>query len=222
MSETEQPEEVEYSPVSEEEFKEHLKQLFEALNALAPTRNYVSQMVHLLPKERRQMRHAYPELFEQGETQKFLNDTFGLEINEEEVSTNYNNPAGELEDIIEDVMKFFDDEERRRGLEEYLGEGIPNPKKEWLDHRVKMAVSEPNYGDDIRTVFDTMLKYGDQQNGHRLRLERIDELTDVEHGRLLEIKRFLVTEIDICRDRSEEFEFSNELMSHPEVIDQNI
>lgn len=222
MSGDPQTDDPEYSPVSEEEFKEHLKQLFEAMNALAPTRNYVSQMVHLLPRERRQMRHAYPELFEPAETQQFLNDTFGLEISEEEVSTNYGNPAGEIEDIIKKAMEFFDDEERRRGLEEYLDEDIPNPRREWLDHRVKMAVSEPNYGDEIRAVFDTMLKYGDQQNGHRLNVERVDDLTDVEHGRLLEIKRFLVTEIGICRDRGDEFEFSNELVSHPEIIDQNI
>jgi hypothetical protein len=223
MSESEQTEEeAEYSPVSEEEFKRHLAQLFEAMNALAPTRNYVSQMVHLLPKERRQMRHGYPELFEPAETQQFLNNTFGLEINEEEVSTDYGTPASEIEEIIEKVMEFFDDEDRRRGLEEYLGEEIPNPRREWLDHRVKMAVSEPNYGEEIQTVLDTMLKYGDQQNGHRLNIDRIDELTDIDHGRLLEIKRFLVTEIEICRDRSDQFEFSNEIMSYPGIIDQNI
>ncbi len=87
MTDSEQTEDVEYVPLSEKEFKENLEQLFEAMNALAPTRNYVSQMIQLLPQERRQMRHAYPDLFEQMETQEFLNDNFGLKINEEEVST---------------------------------------------------------------------------------------------------------------------------------------
>lgn len=222
MSESESLDDVEYSPVSEEEFKEHLSQLFEALNALAPTRNYVSQMVHLLPKERRQMRHAYPELFEQMETQQFLNEEFGLEISEEEVSTGYGTPAQDLEELVDDVMEFFDDEDRRQGLEAYLGEEIPSPRKEWLDHRIKMAVSEPNYGDDIRTVFNTMLKYGDQQNGYRLGVNRVEELTDVDHGRLLEIKSFLVSELDICRDRNDQLEFIAEVMEHPGVLDQNL
>lgn len=156
------------------------------------------------------------------ETQQFLNGDFGLEINEEEVSTDYNSPASDLEEILEDIMEFFEDEERRRGLEEYLDEEIPNPRKEWLDHRVKMAVSEPNYGDDIVSVFNAMLKYGNQQNGHQLDLEQVDELTEIDHSRLLEIKRFLVSELEICQDQSDQFEFTDEIMTYPEIIDQNL
>jgi len=222
MSESEQAEDVEYTPLTEEEFKENLKQLFEAMNALAPTRNYVSQMIQLLPQERRQMRHAYPDLFEQMETQQFLNDSFGLKINEEEVSTSHRGTANEIEDIVNDIMEFFDDDDHRQTLEEYLDEEVPNPRKEWLDHRVKMAVSEPNYGEEISTVFDTMLKYGDQQNGYRLEIDRVDELSEIAQGRLLEIKRFLVSELEICRDRNERFEFTSEIMNYPDIIDQNL
>lgn len=222
MSESEQPDDLEYAPVSEEEFKEHLTQLFEAMNALAPTRNYVSQMIQLLPQERRQMRHAYPDLFEQMETQQFLNDDFGLRINEEEVSTSNRTTAYKIDSLVDDIMEFFDDDERRQGLEEYLDEDIPNPRKEWLDHRVKMAVSEPNYGDEIVVVFNTMLKFGDQQNGQRLDIDRIEDLSDIEHGRLLEIKRFLVSELDILKDRNEQFEFTSKIMDYPDVIDQNL
>ena len=222
MSESEQAEDVEYTPLTEEEFKENLKQLFEAMNALAPTRNYVSQMIQLLPQERRQMRHAYPDLFEQMETQQFLNDSFGLKINEEEVSTSHRGTANEIEDIVNDIMEFFDDDDHRQTLEEYLDEEVPNPRKEWLDHRVKMAVSEPNYGEEISTVFDTMLKYGDQQNGYRLEIDRVDELSEIAQGRLLEIKRFLVSELEICRDRNEKFEFTSEIMNYPDIIDQNL
>ena len=222
MSESEQTEDVEYTPLTEEEFKENLKQLFEAMNALAPTRNYVSQMIQLLPQERRQMRHAYPDLFEQMETQQFLNDSFGLKINEEEVSTSHRGTANEIEDIVNDIMEFFDDDDHRQTLEEYLDEEVPNPRKEWLDHRVKMAVSEPNYGEEISTVFDTMLKYGDQQNGYRLEIDRVDELSEIAQGRLLEIKRFLVSELEICRDRNERFEFTSEIMNYPDIIDQNL
>jgi len=222
MSDSEISEESEYSAVSEEEFKEHLAQLFEAMVALSPTRNYVSQMIKLLPEERRQMRHAYPDLFERMETQEFLTDTFGLKISEEEVSTSNRRPAGEIETVINQIMDFFDDEERRRELEEYLGQEIPNPRREWLDHNVKMAVSEPNYGEDIQTVFDVMLKFGDKGNGYRLDFDRIEELTEIEHGRLLEIKRFLVSELGILRDRDERFECESKVMEYPEVIDANM
>ena len=222
MSESEQTGDVEYTPISEKEFKENLKQLFEAMNALAPTRNYVSQMIQLLPQERRQMRHAYPDLFEQMETQQFLNEDFGLEINEEEVSTARRGTANKIENIVTNIMEFFDDGDRRQALEEYLDEEVPNPRKEWLDHRVKMAVSEPNYGEEISTVFDTMLKYGDQQNGYRLEIVRVDELSDIEQGRLLEIKRFLVSELEICRDKNEKFEFTSEIMNYPDIVDKNL
>jgi hypothetical protein len=137
MSDTEGQADTEYSAITEDEFKEHLSQLFEALVALSPTRNYVSQMVTLLPEERRQMRHAYPDLFEQMESQEFLTDTFGLQISEEEVSTRNRRPAGEIESLINDVMNFFDDDERRREFEEYLNQEIPNPRREWFDHKVK-------------------------------------------------------------------------------------
>lgn len=222
MSDTEGQADTEYSAITEDEFKEHLSQLFEALVALSPTRNYVSQMVTLLPEERRQMRHAYPDLFEQMESQEFLTDTFGLQISEEEVSTRNRRPAGEIESLINDVMNFFDDDERRREFEEYLNQEIPNPRREWFDHKVKMAVSEPNYGEDIQTVFDTMLKYGDKDNGYRLDISRMDELTDVEHGRLLEIKRFLVSELGLFRDRNEQFEFESTVMDYPGIIDANL
>lgn len=222
MSDSEVQAETEYSAVTEEEFKEHLSQLFEAMVALSPTRNYVSQMVALLPEERRQMRHAYPDLFERMETQEFLTDTFGLQISEEEVSTRNRRPAGEIESMINDIMNFFDDDDRRREFEEYLNQEIPNPRREWFDHKIKMAVSEPNYGEDIQTVFDTMLKFGDKDNGYRLDINRMDELTDVEHGRLLEIKRFLVSELDLLRDRNEQFEFESNVMKYPELVDTNL
>lgn len=222
MSDNEGQADTEYSAITEDEFKEHLSQLFEALVALSPTRNYVSQMVTLLPEERRQMRHAYPDLFEQMESQEFLTDTFGLQISEEEVSTRNRRPAGEIESLINDVMNFFDDDERRREFEEYLNQEIPNPRREWFDHKVKMAVSEPNYGEDIQTVFDTMLKYGDKDNGYRLDISRMDELTDVDHGRLLEIKRFLVSELGLFRDRNEQFEFESTVMDYPGIIDANL
>jgi len=85
-----------------------------------------------------------------------------------------------------------------------------------------MAVSEPNYGEDIQTVFDVMLKFGDKGNGYRLDFDRIEELTEIEHGRLLEIKRFLVSELGILRDRDERFEFESKVMEYPEVIDANM
>lgn len=222
MSDSEVQGETEYSAVTEEEFKEHLSQLFEAMVALSPTRNYVSQMITLLPEERRQMRHAYPDLFERMETQEFLTDTFGLQISEEEVSTRNRRPAGEIESMINDIMNFFDDDDRRREFEEYLNQEIPNPRREWFDHKIKMAVSEPNYGEDIQTVFDTMLKFGDKDNGYRLDINRMDEITDVEHGRLLEIKRFLVSELGLLRDRNEQFEFESNVMKYPELIDTNL
>lgn len=222
MSGSELQEEPEHAPVSEEEFKQHLAHLFEAMVAISPTRNYVSQMVHLLPEERRQMRYAYPELFERMETQEFLTEGFGLEISEEEVSTGRRGPSNDLSSLIGDIMGFFDDEERRRLLGEYLNEEIPNPRREWLDHKLKMAVSEPNYGEDIRSVFNVMRKFGDQQNGYRLNTERIEELTDVEDGRIREIKRFLVSELNILRDINDEFQFENEIMEYPGVVDSNL
>ncbi|PHQ38252.1 hypothetical protein DJ69_12945 [Halorubrum persicum] len=222
MSETESREEPEHAPVSEEEFKQHLSHLFEAMVAISPTRNYVSQMVHLLPEERRQMRYAYPELFERMETQEFLTDGFGLEISEEEVSTKHRGPSSDLSSLINDIMEFFDDEERRRLLSEYLDQEIPNPRREWIDHKLKMAVSEPNYGEEIRSIFNVMRKYGDQQNGYRLNTERIEELTDVEDGRIREIKRFLVSELDILRDSNGEFRFESVIMEYPGVVDSNL
>ncbi|EMA17929.1 hypothetical protein [Haloarcula argentinensis] len=85
-----------------------------------------------------------------------------------------------------------------------------------------MAVSEPNYGEEIRSIFNVMRKYGDQQNGYRLNTERIEELTDIEEGRIRDIKRFLVSELDVLRDSNGEFRFESVIMDYPGVVDSNL
>lgn len=221
MSESDTTPEAEYAPVTEEEFQEHLENLLEAMNALSPTRNYVSQMLYLLPKEYSQMTNAYPEIFEQMQTQQFLTDTMQLDI-EEEVSTGRRGPADELTNLIDDVFEFFDDEERRRAFEDYLGRDIPNPRKEWLDHQVKMAVSEPNYGEEVREVLQKMIDFGDRDNNHRLDLDRVAELSDVPQDELIDIRQFLSEDLDILQDTQGQFEFRSEIMEHPETIDDNL
>lgn len=221
MSESETAPETEYAPVSEEEFKEHLENLLEAMNALSPTRNYVSQMLYLLPKEYSQMTNAYPEIFEQMQTQQFLTDTMQLKV-EEEVSTDRRGPADELTALIDDIFEFFNDEERRRAFEEYLGREIPNPRKEWLDHQVKMAVSEPNYGEDVREVLQKMINLGDRKNNHRLDLDRVAEHSDVPQDELIDIRQFLSEDLEILQDVQGQFEFYSEIMEHPETIDDNL
>lgn len=214
-------EDLEFTPVSEEEFKEHLRNLLDAMHAISPTRNYVSQMLYLLPKEYGQMTEAYPELFEQLATRQFLIDEFGLQI-DAEVDTKNHLTSGKIVSFIDNIFEFLADEERREALEQYLDLDIPNPEREWLDHRVKMAVSEPRYGDDIRTVLRVMVTYGEDTQNNRIQLDRLENETNISRDRLLRIREFLADDLDILRQNDHEtFEFHQKVGQYPDVIDQN-
>ena len=68
--------------ITEEDIKEHLNNLVNALYALSPTRNYVLQLLALLPRDYPKMVDAYPELFKDEEVRNRLKDVLGIRIGE--------------------------------------------------------------------------------------------------------------------------------------------
>ncbi len=197
--------------ITEEDIKEHLNNLVNALYALSPTRNYVLQLLELLPRDYPKMVDAYPGLFKDEEVRNRLKDVFGIRIGENVVVGS--GLAEVLHEISEKVMsRFFDSHywpEYQKKLSEYLGrdlDDLPNAVDELWEQRIQMAISEPMYGTDCEKILRAMVKKGEGRE-FSLNISTVMEETELDRSTLFKIKRFLTKDIGILAASSEE-EFS--------------
>ena len=195
--------------ITEEDIKEHLNNLVNALYALSPTRNYVLQLLELLPRDYPKMVDAYPELFKDEEVRNRLKDVLGIEISENvKVGSSLANTLLTISIYIR--KQFFESynwEEIQKKLSEYLGgdlDELPNIIDELWEQRIQMAISEPMYGADCEKILRTMVKKGE----NRVDIPTIMEETGLERSTLLRIKRFLTTEIGVLTPDEEVFTFN--------------
>ncbi len=207
--------------ITEEDIKEHLNNLVNALYALSPTRNYVLQLLELLPKDYPKMVDAYPELFKDEEVRNRLKDVFGIRISENvEVGSGL---AESLHAISKNVLsQFFGSykwAEYQKKLSEYLGrdlDDLPNAVDELWEQRIQMAISEPMYGTDCEKILRTMVKKGEGSQ-FSLNISTVMEETGLDRSTLLKIKSFLTKDIGILDSSEEVFRFVYQL-SNASVI----
>ncbi|HUV02325.1 MAG TPA: hypothetical protein VMW67_02585 [Desulfobacteria bacterium] len=209
--------------ITEEEIKEHLDNLVNALYALSPTRNYVLQLLELLPKDYPKMVDAYPRLFKDEEVRKRLRDVLGIRMAEDvEVGSDL---AYKLQTISENVRtQFFGSynwEEQQKKLSEYLGRdlgNLPNVIDELWELRIQIAVSEPLYGANCEKIMRTMVKKGEKNQYFSMDLATVMDETGIDRSTLLRVKSFLTKDIGILDDRSEVFRFHSELSEREAVL----
>lgn len=201
--------------ITEEDIKEHLNNLVNALYALSPTRNYVLQLLELLPRDYPKMVDAYPELFKDEEVRNLLKDIFGIRIRENvEVGSGL---AESLHAISKNVLsQFFGSynwAEYQKKLSEYLGrdlDDLPNAVDELWEQRIQMAISEPMYGTDCEKILRTMVKKGEGSQ-FSLNISTVMEETKLDRSTLLKIKSFLTKDIGILDSSEEVFRFVYQL-----------
>ena len=209
--------------ITEEEIKEHLNNLVNALYALSPTRNYVLQFLELLPRDYPKMVDAYPELFKAEEVRNRLKDVFGIKISEN-VEVGYD-LAKKLREISENVRSQFFElytrEGRQKKLSEYLGrnlDDLSNVLDELWEQRIQMAIAEPMYGEDCEKIMRTMVKKGDENRYFSTNLSTVMEETGIDRSTLLRIKNFLTGDIRILESSEEVFRFQSELSGRKAVL----
>lgn len=207
--------------ITEDDMKEHLNNLLNAIYALSPTRNYVLQFLELLPRDYPKMMDAYPNLFKDEEIRDRLKDVFGITISEDvEVGRGL---GSKLNDISKNIRSTFFDtydwEEFQKNLSEYLGRDLPNSIDELWAQRMMMAISEPMYGEDCANILKAMKKEGD---GGQLStdISVVMEETGLDRSTLLKIKTFLTKDVGILDNVSESFRLARDLSKRETVIEK--
>lgn len=205
--------------VTEKELKEHLNNLIDAIYALSPTRNYVLQLLELLPRDYPKLAEAYPELFKDEKTRQKLKDIFGLRIGENvEVGSGLGSSLKAISNNIRsNIFSSYNWKELQPKLKEYLNRELPNVIAELCEHKLKIAVAEPTYGEDIKKVLTTMVKEGDKRD-LSIELSKMIEKTGIDRSRLLSIKNFLTSELGILASREGIFELGYEFKEFKEVL----
>lgn len=208
--------------ITEEDIKEHLNNLVNALYALSPTRNYVLQLLELLPRDYPKMVDAYPELFKDEEVRDRLKEILGIRISENvEVGSGL---AENINAISKNVLsQFFASykwEETQKKLSEYLGrdlDDLPNVIDELWEQRVQMAISEPMYGANCEKILKMMVKKLEDKE-YVIDISTVMEETKLDRSTVLRIKTFLTKEIRILEDLEEKFRFESELSKREAVL----
>ena len=207
--------------ITEEDIKEHLNNIVNAIYALLPTRNYVSQLLELLPKDYVKMVDAYPELFKDEEVRDRLKDVFGIEIGENVMIGR--GLAHSLYDIRERILNdlfTYGWKENQKKLSEYLGrdlEDLPDAKDELWEQRIEMALSEPTYGKNCEKILRTMVKKGEGKQ-FSINIPTLMEKIGLDRVTLLRIKKFLETETYILMQREGEFIFNSSLSDRDALL----
>lgn len=137
--------------------KEHLTNLLNALTNLSPSRNLISQLTLLLPKDLASIEYSYPE-FNELEARKILN-LLGIKFNEQVVRDS----GSFAEALYRHEHKIFDwlDEEAVRVeaakvLDRPL-DSVPNPYKEWAERVLTKFMKMPN-GDKILRFLEMLVE----------------------------------------------------------------
>ena len=207
--------------ITEEDMKEHLNNLINAIYALSPTRNYVLQFLELLPRDYPKMMDAYPNLFKDEEIRDRLKDVFGITISEDvEVGHGLGRKLNDTSNSIRSTFfDTYDWEEFQKNLSGYLGRDLPNIIDELWEQRVMMAMSEPTYGKDCANILKTMKKNGE---GDQLStdISVVMEETGLDRSTLLRIKAFLTKDIGILDHVGESFILARDLSKRGTLIEK--
>ncbi len=141
--------------LSIDELKKHLNNLINALIALCPTRNYISQFLMFLPEDYALMYDSFPEFLSdkvfRGQLQTLLGLSLGPRI--QYLPSSF---AKRLVQILEFTFEMLNDEKRLKEWNNFLGdvrsEKIPNIFREWILAKIQIAIGDPVHGKLARGI----------------------------------------------------------------------
>ena len=139
--------------------KEHLINLLNALTNLSPSRNLISQLTLLLPKDLTTIEHSYPE-FNEAEARKILN-LLGIKFNEQ-VTREKDSFAESLYKHEHKLFDWLDEETVRVEIAKALDiplDSVPNPYKEWAKKVLTKFAEMPN-GNKILRFLKILVERG--------------------------------------------------------------
>ena len=158
------------------ELLKHLSNLVNALIALAPSRNYVTQFLYLIKINEgekqfgevegisfRILENAYPEIVKDDQTREKISKVFGVNF-KEKVTLADKGFGDNLTNFLFIVLTFFADDEFRRELSSLLKDefpqGVPDLLEEWVSVRLRGLSSEPTLGGIAVRALKELVKRG--------------------------------------------------------------
>ena len=175
-----------------EDFSKQLSNFVNALIALAPSRNYVTQFLYVVKMngsvDYRILEEAYPDIVKDEYMRENFAKAFGVSFTDK-ISLESEGYGRLLTDFIDKIFELFEDPEfsSRVGtvLKDEYPQGIPNLAKEWLEVRLKGLSSEPTYSGIAVKVLRELVKVG------RAKTEELERKLDIGRGTLIESLRLL-------------------------------
>lgn len=179
--------------MSEINVKEHLNNLIEAVIALSPSRNYITQFFVVSPMDYPTLYDAYPEILKDEEMRKVLVQAFSMSMGQ---NIEIRGGLGyDLVNFINSIFSKLENEEIRSALDEFLKdvrkESIPNLRREWIELRLKGVVMEPTYGRDSLRILK-LLAETKEPFEYRCDLEDLISKTGIDEARMRRIGDLLM------------------------------
>ena len=175
-----------------EEFKKQLLNFVNALIAISPSRNYITQFLYLVringSIDYRIAEEAYPDIVKDDYTREAFAKIFGINFTDK-ISLDTNGYGYYLTDFINEIFKLFENPDFRAKvssiLKDEFPEGIPNLAREWLEVRLEGLRSEPTYGQNSIKILKEIVKIG------RLKVEDLERKLNLSRGYILQCLNLL-------------------------------
>lgn len=141
------------------ELKKHLNNLINALIALCPTRNYISQFLMVLPEEYATMYDSFPEFLNDKLFRGQLQTVLGLLLGPK-IQYLPNSFAEKLIEVIEFTFNIFNNDKWLQVWNDFLGDirsdKILNLFQEWILAKMQIAIKDPIHGKIAYTILKSI------------------------------------------------------------------
>jgi len=211
--------------MSEINVKEEMLKLVNALSALCPSNNYISQYIQMLPMDYPSTYDMFPEFLSTLELRKLLEEILGITYGAN-VDLGYAGRvfAQNLKNFLEQILSFLEDTNIRQKLTALTGasdDAIPNPRKDWIEVRLKGVSLIPNLGPHAIKIIALILESLEPMEGWRSFSELV-KLIKLEEKQTREIINLLVSKYRLLvadnRSGKEGYRLADDLNRYREVI----
>lgn len=173
------------------EVKKQLSNFIEALMALAPSRNYVTQFLYLVKIngsiDYRILEEAYPDIVKDEHVRDAFAKAFGISF-KDKIYLEPGKYGDFLAGFIDKVLRLFEDPEflskASSLLKEEYPQGIPNLAQEWLEVRLE-GLSSQAYGGSAIKVLKEIVRVG------RAKTEELERSLGMCRGDVIEAVNLL-------------------------------
>jgi hypothetical protein len=203
----------------EVEVKKQLSNFVQALIALAPSRNYVTQFLYLVKVngsiDYRILEEAYPDIVKDEYVRDSFAKAFGISF-KDKVYLESGKFGDFLVGFIDRVLQLFEDPEFRSKINSLLKEeypqGVPNLAQEWLEVRLKGLSSEPTYGKVAVKVLREIVRV------QRAKTEELEKSLGISRGEVIEATNLLKL-YGLVKEDPYGFTPSESLRKYPQVLE---